>query len=244
MKQRHTAGFTIIEVVLFLAISGVLAVGLLVGIGSAIQQQQYRDAVQSYVGFLRGQYAQVLAVQNDRPDDQVCPIEGVSGSTIKGRSDCFVVGRYIATTGPVDNNDGRKYQAWPVYGAKIGDTWRYGYRAGDATEYEVGWGAKTRFSHQGASSANIAILMYRDPDNGSVVVKSDSATYPENRIGDLFRGTTDSSDANINQFGDREICIYDTGWLVAQRQSVQLSSYAGSADAITLINASEACKNG
>jgi type II secretory pathway pseudopilin PulG len=59
---RRTSGFTIIEVVLFLAISGLMAIGLLAGTSMAIQRQQYRDAVQSFAGYLRDEYARVVSV--------------------------------------------------------------------------------------------------------------------------------------------------------------------------------------
>ena len=53
--MRRQGGFTVIEVTMFLAISGTMAIALLAGIGVAIQRQQYRDAVQSYANFLTEQ---------------------------------------------------------------------------------------------------------------------------------------------------------------------------------------------
>lgn len=47
-KQK---GFTIIEVILFVAISGLLTSMLMVGVSMSINRQQYRDSVQSYAGF-------------------------------------------------------------------------------------------------------------------------------------------------------------------------------------------------
>ena len=80
---RRTSGFTIIEVVLFLAISGLMAIGLLVGTSMAIQRQQYRDAVQSFAGYLRDEYARVVSVENDGT--------AKCGASVRGQSECFIV---------------------------------------------------------------------------------------------------------------------------------------------------------
>ena len=53
MKRQD--GFTIIEVTLFLAVSGFFAISLLVGASTAVQRQQYRDSVQSFANYLRSQ---------------------------------------------------------------------------------------------------------------------------------------------------------------------------------------------
>ena len=90
-KQK---GFTIIEVILFVAISGLLTSMLMVGVSMSINRQQYRDSVQSYAGFLRNEYSKVVNVENERSKG-TCPIEGSDGraETLRGQSDCVIVGR-------------------------------------------------------------------------------------------------------------------------------------------------------
>lgn len=241
--QQHR-GFTIIEVVLFLAISSGLAIFLLVGTSAAIQRQQYRDSVQSFAGFLRGQHDRVVSVQNERAADQSCPISGSDGGTsARGQSNCIVIGRYIATLGPTGGTDGKRYAAWPVYALKSGDTWRYARGASD-TEYRLHWGARTKLSSQGNDNAHIAILMYRDPENGSVVIRANSGRYSDATIGDFFVGETDSGATGESQFGRREICVYNEGLLAGERLSVLLGRRAGSADAVTITSEiASGCKN-
>ena len=53
-------GFTIIEVVLVIAISGLMAAGIMIGVSSSINRQQYRDSVQSFAAFLRSEYSKVV----------------------------------------------------------------------------------------------------------------------------------------------------------------------------------------
>ena len=52
-KGAFRKGFTIIEVMLFLALSGLLLVGVLGGLGDNISRQRYNDAVQDVVNMMQ-----------------------------------------------------------------------------------------------------------------------------------------------------------------------------------------------
>lgn len=76
-------GFTIIEVMLFLALSGLLLVGILGGLGDNIARQRYNDAVQDVVNILRDQYSFVADTQiTVREADTSC--YGLVSSDIEG----------------------------------------------------------------------------------------------------------------------------------------------------------------
>lgn len=77
--SRLKRGFTIIEVSIFLAVTGLLFIGITVGVQNSIFHQRYNDAVQSFADFLRGVYDGVLNVQG-------------SG---KGRSEKIVYGKMV-----------------------------------------------------------------------------------------------------------------------------------------------------
>lgn len=62
-RLRH--GFTLIEVALFLVVTGALFVGVTVGVQNSIYQQRTNDSVQSLVSFLRGIYSQTTNVENE-----------------------------------------------------------------------------------------------------------------------------------------------------------------------------------
>lgn len=93
------AGFTIIEVMLVLAISGSLVAGLLVGTGVSINIQRYRDSVVSLHTTLQNQYNRLTSVENDRSDDWVCANGQVnqveSGGSGRGQTDCVILGRIV-----------------------------------------------------------------------------------------------------------------------------------------------------
>ena len=63
--RRGKLGFTLIEVAIFLAITGLLFFGITIGVQNSIYQQRKNDSVQSFMEFLREVYSEVLNVQND-----------------------------------------------------------------------------------------------------------------------------------------------------------------------------------
>lgn len=63
--KRSRSGFTLIEVAIFLAITGVLFLAVTAGVQNSIYQQRTNDSVQSFVEFLRNVYSEVSNVQNN-----------------------------------------------------------------------------------------------------------------------------------------------------------------------------------
>lgn len=89
--SRLKRGFTIIEVSIFLAVTGLLFIGITVGVQNSIFHQRYNDAVQSFADFLRGVYDGVLNVQ---------------GSGYGRSEDTVVYGKMIVFDGRGDDSDG------------------------------------------------------------------------------------------------------------------------------------------
>ena len=73
---RHF-GFTLVEVSIFLAISGLLLIGIIAGTQNSINAQRFNDSVQNFVEFLRTVYSEVENPQS--------PGDGRSGYAIYGR---------------------------------------------------------------------------------------------------------------------------------------------------------------
>lgn len=86
-------GFTMIEVALFLAITGALFAGVTVGVQNSIFQQRYNDSVQNFAEFLRTSYAESMNVQ------------GVG----KGRSNTIIYGKLIVFSAENGRNNITKY---------------------------------------------------------------------------------------------------------------------------------------
>lgn len=102
MKLLTKAGFTIIETILFLGITGLLVMGVLVGTGTSINIQRYRDSIVSLQSFIQQQFSDVSNVNNERNSNWFCDKSSTitqSGSgTARGQSDCAILGRFITTT--------------------------------------------------------------------------------------------------------------------------------------------------
>lgn len=119
--EKGTAGFTIIETILFFALSGLMVIGILGSTTVAINVQRYRDAEYSLISYLQSEYDRVANVQNERPDNINCtPAAGIINvsSTAKGTSDCVVLGRLLTfnVEGSPSNNTIESVTANNVYG--------------------------------------------------------------------------------------------------------------------------------
>ena len=100
--DEERRGFTIIEVMLFLALSGFLMVGILAGTGSSIDNQRYKDSVQDAVNILRNAYSFVADTEVPTRDNGVCgytissSLSLKNGESGRGRTGCAVYGAVVS----------------------------------------------------------------------------------------------------------------------------------------------------
>lgn len=104
MGRRQQTGFTVIEVVLVIAISGLIAMGVMSNSSRQVNVQNYRDGVESFRDFLAGQFEDLDSVKNNQDS-------GCGGSHIRGAGDCFYSGKFIAIT---YSGDETKLDARPI----------------------------------------------------------------------------------------------------------------------------------
>ena len=99
MGIQKQKGFTIIEVILFLAISSLLLTALLVGINTSINQQRYKDSVTSFIGLVQEQYTLTANVNNQRDSRWKCSADAPTIDRVeenyRGTTDCVIVGRLV-----------------------------------------------------------------------------------------------------------------------------------------------------
>lgn len=116
MKANYQAGFTIVEVMLFLAITGLMAVVMLGGWTTMINTQRYNDSVRTYQAFLQQQYNLVYNVQSERDGGLECDAGGVSappgGGSFRGQTNCLIIGRYLHV------QNGTDIDVYPIYGVE------------------------------------------------------------------------------------------------------------------------------
>lgn len=232
MNAQTQKAFTIIEVLLFLAITGALSVGILVGSSAVIGQQRYRDSVHSFKGHLQEQYSHVTNVINGEPTNPVCVESGdtlmfdTDSSNARGTSDCLVIGRFVlvepakVTTHNLIGQPGEDSEDGGDSAVLRG----YGLSLRDSESRDIAWGA--RIVRPGTSDGmTTSILIARSPISGSII------TYVED--GDHTATIKDMIDgSNMTQ---KDFCV-DSGGVSGMRSqmAVRINARASSQSAVEI----------
>jgi type II secretory pathway pseudopilin PulG len=234
MGKHSQTGFTIIEVMLFLAVTGLLAVGILVGSGVAIGQQRYRDSVNSLKSFIQQQYSEVTNVINSRNNDWNCNANGEvtqGAGQPRGTSECVLLGRLITigdtgTQITASNVVGYRTPGAPSGTSDILEIGNYRLHISpiDQTTEEVAWGAQI-VKPGGANPMPFSILIVRSPLSGS-----------------LYTFTKDGMQANLNSMIDednirtaKDLCVNaDVGTFVGRRMEVRIDAFAANQSAVQI----------
>lgn len=107
--KKSRRGFTLIEISIFLAVTGALFAVVTIGVQNSIFQQRYNDAVQNYAEFLRSVYSETTNVQS--------PYDGKSDQAIYGKLVTF--GESVNLAG--DLNDDQALFVYDIIGKSNGD---------------------------------------------------------------------------------------------------------------------------
>jgi type II secretory pathway pseudopilin PulG len=238
MGIKTQNGFTIIETMLFLAVTGMLATAILVGSGVAIGQQRYRDSVNSLKSHIQQQYSEVTNVLNSRSKDWTCDVNGnvvaadASDGEARGTTNCVLLGRLLSV-----DETGKKITSSNVIGYKapgaptaVNDilelTTNYKLTASpiDQEIQDVSWGAQI-VKPKTTTGMPLSMLIVRSPLSG--VVMTFTAEGPSNSLQSLI---TDN-----NMKVKRDLCVNaDTGSFVGRRLEVQIGAYATNQGAVQI----------
>lgn len=233
MGNHVQKGFTVIEVMLFLAVTGLLAVGILVGSGVTIGQQRYRDSVNSVKSYIQQQYSEVTNVVNDRDkgwdcDTNAAVTETPSGQP-RGTSDCVILGRLVTVDGNGTKLSTSNVIAYRTPGADTAASdideiklYHLSSSSIDSETEEVSWGAQI-VKQKTTNPQPFSILIVKSPLSGSVITfTSEGATSnPESLV----------SVANTENVAN--LCINaDAGTFVGKRMEVRIDAGASNQGAI------------
>lgn len=180
-------GFTIIEVTIFLAISGLLLLAMFIGTGTMISRQRFTDSTDSLQVFFQSQYDEVVNGVNV----STTPTECGGSATVSGQSNCLLVGKlltipansstvsanYIIATATTTQIDTVQHELVGAH-LKVVNT--------GASTYELKWGAQVVKTNRSSdtprsgvntnsvafirlpSSGRMVRLYYRNPDYSSL----------------------------------------------------------------------------
>lgn len=247
MKMERR-GFTVVEVSLFLAITGLLFLGITVGVQNSIYQQRYTDAVQGFADFLRSAYSEVLNVQ----------------STGSGNTERAVYGKAISFGGDEENeivmysivgdiNEGCRSETTLALQLSClnADVFEYNGGAGSLAthdtitpfniveEYKPKW--STRIQKTKNASGNLefsnytgTIAIVRDPYSGKVktmvlsgasVIKDEEGSFYK-----LWSSSSISSESNV------DFCVNPNGSEASLRRAdVRIVGGASNASGVEVI---------
>lgn len=94
MKQQKQSGFTIIELILFLAISALLLTMVMGGISTNVNSSRFLAATKDMQSYLQNQYNDVTAGVSQRAAGAECAYDGANSAP--GASDnCIVIGKLV-----------------------------------------------------------------------------------------------------------------------------------------------------
>lgn len=246
MGISKRAGFTIIETMLFLGITGLLIFGILGSTGSAVSKQRYRDSVSSLQAFLQNEYATVSNVYNSNSGTTPCGAQ----VSARGQSNCVILGRYITAT-PISGRSS-KLLARTVIGTipagspevlndvqvftAAGNGSQAGYNirvlpstANDTIDYGVEWEAN--MVNPGSNVAmSFSALVLRSPASGYVKTFINPTSVISD--GQLQSGLV-SVAASLTQ--PLRICVIDYDRSTTVKRSVFINTGASSASGVELL---------
>lgn len=218
-------GFTIIETMLVLAITGALAVAILVGTGLAISQQRYRDTLNSMSARLQDQYGATMNVTNTHGDVKCSVVDTnyltVSTSSVPntspyvGQADCMIIGRYFDVTNGGKNitisNVLAQAKGTNVVAPDITTDLTSNYAIGLDPNGEtdtVPWGDALHLNGNPATPANFGMLIVRSPSSGLMMTYAKASAAP---IGDHNGERDVRSLINAANTAELSVCVDPQG---------------------------------
>jgi len=223
MKLLNKAGFTIIETMLFLGITGLLVAGLLVGTGTSISIQRYRDSVKELQSTLQQQYSDVSNVSNDNSGDLTCYGDG--SISPKGQSNCVILGKFITATNSHSLSVKTVIGRIPLKSvSSLSDEAIFseeGYNINISTmassTYDIEWGAS--IVDKKGIDTSFSMLILRSPSSGVIRTFVDpSRTIADKDIKNLLNTSPSALTQSAN------LCIDSNGLFTGTRNAIFITA--------------------
>jgi type II secretory pathway pseudopilin PulG len=250
-QHKKRDGFTIIEVVLFLAISGALAIGILASSSIAINNQRYRDSLNSLQSLLQQQYNQTSNVINQSTSrDKLCDTNGIATKEVgqgaeRGTSQCLIMGRYVA----ISNGQAIKLSNVIGFGETTGDAandmeelrkYKFFVSESEMESNEVAWGGTVNVKSPDGQSFTqpnqiFVILILRSPLTGAIRTVS----YNTNAAGAL--DINSQAVLVSDNLHERDLCLDPGAFMVGTKLGVAIRENAANSSGIEILQDDNKC---
>lgn len=249
MGIKSQAGFTIIETTLFLAISGLLVLMLVIGTGASLNIQRYRDAVETFKSVVQQQYADLSNVQNGRDKNWTCDTNAVAtedgdNDTLRGQSNCFIVGKYMRIEGGALSiyTVLASQKSTSVGGndvTSMANNYVMNVSASNVEERTMEWGTRIGWAKEGSldvrpegTDRSIGLLFIRSPDSGQVYTfTSDNVPAKDSITATTLKNMMVAAAAVPGQAA-RMVCIASDGLFVNGDMGLYIAPFAASSTSI------------
>lgn len=178
MGRHLQQGFTVIEVILVLAITALLTAGIMASSHRRLQDQHYRESVSSFRDFIAGTFEDVDAIKNDLQGvvdrcDGRTPDSRQSPQAWRGAAPCFFAGKELRiTSGPNETSvaTSSAVKAFLDKNQRVSYSTR-GENDENRTTMTIDWGVQARYgSGQGGFPyRNHAFRIVKHPLQGFVL---------------------------------------------------------------------------
>ena len=219
--SKHSAGFTIIEVILFLAVTGALTISIFATSTVGINNQRYIDAINTFKATVQEEFTNTTQVGNSRANNVECPLRPGIDPPV-GASDCVVMGRLMTVDGDGNISRSNIIGVEPdTPSGSLSDTvnirsYTPTIDDGQKQTDKMNWGTFVR-------GGPISIVIFRSPTSGNVLsfVHKGSVIASQHDLELFMSDTTEFINSQ-----PRVICIDPSGWTVTETQAVIIVPYA------------------
>ncbi len=253
MGTHKLAGFTIIETMLFLGISGALIVAFIGGAAASINIQRYRDATETLKSVLQQQYADLTSVQNSRDDSWSCgataaPSKSGPTSEYRGQSECTLLGKYVRIED--DAISIYKVIGFEKPGGDLNDieslknNYTLNVSKDEVETSDLEWdtqiGFPTRFNDSSVtdpgSNRKVGLLIIRSPDSGLIYTfNNEGGDVPDDAE---INGTALSemliAGDSIPGQGKVLLCVNPNGLLATSDRGILINKFATGSSAVEI----------
>ena len=241
MKAVNKGGFTIIESMLFLAITGLMVMAILLGSSSSINRQRYRDSVNTLQSIIQQQYSDVANVINSRDSLWSCDSSGIVPNVTgepRGQSDCVLLGKLVRT------EDGVNLTVNDVNGfinrsllISIDDVSVFGpsgynikTSSSNSQSYRVDWGASISSVDDEDIDGEFSLLVLRSPASGNIKTFFNEVFIADDGITNLV---------DTDNIKDGVLCVNSKGLFGGKKSAIRINANTFNASGVEVVAGDE-----